>query len=91
MFVSKYICVLGSVACLLDTVPLSVFMSQRVMDKAYKCIAHIYLKHLVRSSQKRLAKCWSPDVGRAVAADAAVLHNTISDLVRSKFVLISDQ
>ncbi|XP_041810157.1 exocyst complex component 3 [Chelmon rostratus] len=55
-------------------------IQKRVMDKAYKRIAHIYLKHLVRSSQKRLAKCWSPDVGRAVAADAAVLHNTISDL-----------
>ena len=61
---------------------LSVFLFQRVMDEAYKLIAHTYLKHLIRSSQKKLRKCWSPDVGQTVTEDAESLHDTISDLVR---------
>lgn len=51
-----------------------------VMEKAYECIAHIYLEHLVRRSHSKLTKCWSPDVGRAVTDDAELLHSTISDL-----------
>ena len=55
------------------------------MDEAYKLIAHTYLKHLVRSSQKKLRKCWSPDVVQKVIEDAELLHNTISKLVRTSF------
>ncbi|XP_030299177.1 exocyst complex component 3-like protein 4 [Sparus aurata] len=55
-------------------------VQKRVMDEAYKLIAHIYLKHLVQSSQKKLKKCWSADVGQTVTEDAQSLHDTISGL-----------
>ncbi|XP_030299331.1 uncharacterized protein LOC115597500 isoform X2 [Sparus aurata] len=55
-------------------------VKKRVMDEAYKLIAHTYLKHLVRSSQKKLRKCWSPDVVQKVIEDAELLHDTISEL-----------
>ncbi|XP_030247651.1 uncharacterized protein LOC115566042 [Sparus aurata] len=55
-------------------------VQKRVMDEAYKLIAHTYLKHLIRSSQKTLRKCWSPDVVQKVIEDAELLHNTISEL-----------
>ncbi|XP_036981203.1 uncharacterized protein LOC119034356 isoform X2 [Acanthopagrus latus] len=55
-------------------------IQKRVMDEAYKLIAHTYLKHLVRSSQRKLRKCWSPDVVQKVIEDAELLHNTISKL-----------
>ena len=60
-------------------------VSQRVMDEAYKLIAHTYLKHLVRSSQKKLRKCWSPNVVQKVIEDTELLHNTISELVGQTF------
>ncbi|XP_051241231.1 exocyst complex component 3 isoform X2 [Dicentrarchus labrax] len=52
-----------------------------VMNEAYRRIAHIYLKHLVQRSQRKLKRCWSPTVGQTITADAELLHNTISDLV----------
>ncbi|XP_036981211.1 uncharacterized protein LOC119034361 [Acanthopagrus latus] len=55
-------------------------IQKRVMDEAYKLIAHTYLKHLVRSSQRKLRKCWSPDVVQKVIEDAELLHDTISKL-----------
>ncbi|KAM8737869.1 exocyst complex component 3-like protein 4 [Acanthopagrus schlegelii] len=55
-------------------------VQKRVMDEAYKLIAHTYLRHLIRSSQKKLRKCWSTDVGQTVTEDAETLHDTISDL-----------
>lgn len=64
---------------------LSLCVSQGLMDEAYKHIVHIYLKNLVRTSQSKLTKCWSPNVGQTVTEDAELLHRTMSDLVRSKF------
>lgn len=64
------------------------FFSQRVMNEVYKLISHIYLKHLVRTSHSKLTKRWSPDVGQAVTEDAELLHNTISNLVRSSLLLV---
>ncbi|XP_076605527.1 uncharacterized protein LOC143332133 [Chaetodon auriga] len=55
-------------------------IQKSVMDEAYKLIAHTYLKHLVQSSQSKLTRCWSPNVGQTVTADAKLLHNSISDL-----------
>ncbi|KAM8736119.1 uncharacterized protein AB9X84_021647 [Acanthopagrus schlegelii] len=55
-------------------------IQKRVMDEAYKLIAHTYLKHLVRSSQRKLRKCWSADVVQKVIEDAELLHDTISKL-----------
>ncbi|XP_074517126.1 tumor necrosis factor alpha-induced protein 2-like [Sebastes fasciatus] len=52
-----------------------------VMDDTYKLIAHIYLKHLIEISLKKLKRNWShDDVGQKVAKDAELLHDTISDL-----------
>ncbi|GAA6224834.1 exocyst complex component 3-like protein 4 isoform X1 [Lates japonicus] len=53
---------------------------QRVMDEAYKLIVGLYFKHLIQSNQKKLKKCWSPDIGETVTEDAKLLHNTVSDL-----------
>ncbi|XP_070777017.1 exocyst complex component 3 [Enoplosus armatus] len=55
-------------------------IQKRVMDEAYELIVHIYLKHLVRSSQSSLRKRWSADVGQTVAEDADILQYAISDL-----------
>ncbi|XP_069016555.1 exocyst complex component 3 [Embiotoca jacksoni] len=51
-----------------------------VMDEAYKIIAHTYLEHLLKSSQHKLRRFWSPDVGQRVDEDAHQLHSTMSDL-----------
>ncbi|XP_031729080.1 exocyst complex component 3 isoform X1 [Anarrhichthys ocellatus] len=53
----------------------------RVMDEAYKLIAHIYFKRLIKISQRKLRKSWHPDVGQEVAKDAEHLHSIISYLV----------
>ncbi|XP_022606738.1 exocyst complex component 3-like protein 4 [Seriola dumerili] len=53
---------------------------KRVMDEAYKLIVRIYIKHLVRSSQSKLKKRWSPNVGQTVIEDAELLHSIMSDL-----------
>ncbi|XP_068573869.1 tumor necrosis factor alpha-induced protein 2 isoform X2 [Cebidichthys violaceus] len=53
----------------------------RVMDEAYKLIAHIYFKRLIKISQRKLRKHWHPDVGQEVANDAKLLHKVISDQV----------
>ncbi|XP_073339796.1 exocyst complex component 3-like protein 4 [Pagrus major] len=55
-------------------------VQKRVMDEAYKLIAHTYLKHLVRRSLKKLEKRWNPYVGQTVTEDAESLHDTISAL-----------
>ncbi|KAK9534181.1 hypothetical protein VZT92_009244 [Zoarces viviparus] len=52
-----------------------------VMDEAYKLIAHIYFKRLIKISQRKLRQSWHPDVGQEVAKDAVLLHNNISYLV----------
>ena len=63
---------------------LSIFcVSQRVMDEVYKLIAHIYLKHLIKNSQRKLRRVWSDDIGETVAHDAELLHDTFSNLVRT--------
>ncbi|KAM6917367.1 exocyst complex component 3 [Lycodopsis pacificus] len=53
----------------------------RVMDEAYKLIAHIYFKRLIKISQRNLKKSWHADVGQEVAKDAEHLHNMISCVV----------
>ncbi|XP_056248754.1 exocyst complex component 3-like protein 4 isoform X2 [Seriola aureovittata] len=53
---------------------------KRVMDEAYKLIVRIYIKNLVRSSQRKLKKHWSPNVGQTVIEDAELLHSIMSDL-----------
>lgn len=60
-------------------------VSQTVIEEVYKVIAHIYLKRLVQISQSKLTKYWSPDVSQTVTEDAELLHNTMSDLVGSRF------
>ncbi|XP_074517823.1 uncharacterized protein LOC141784040 [Sebastes fasciatus] len=56
-------------------------IQKEVMDDTYKLIAHIYLKHLIEISLKKLKRNWShDDVGQKVAKDAELLHDTISDL-----------
>ncbi|XP_044022205.1 uncharacterized protein si:dkey-196h17.9 [Siniperca chuatsi] len=55
-------------------------VQKRVMDEVYKLITQIYLKHLLQTSQCRLRKYWSPNVGQTVAEDAKLLHYTMSDL-----------
>lgn len=57
-------------------------VSQMIMDEVYKLITHMYLKCLIQTSQKKLTKRWSPDVGQRVENDAMILHKTISELVR---------
>nr|XP_046269279.1 exocyst complex component 3 [Scatophagus argus] len=52
----------------------------RVMDEAYKLIVHVYLKHLIQSSQSKLSRCWSIDVVQAVTEDAELLHKTFADM-----------
>lgn len=61
------------------------FVSQRVMNEAYKIIVHTYIKLLIKIKLSKLQKCWSPNVGQTVAQDAEWLHETFSDLVRSTF------
>ncbi|KAM7403714.1 hypothetical protein PAMA_004247 [Pampus argenteus] len=55
-------------------------VQERVMDEVYKLITHLYVKHLVQSSQSRLRRCWSFDVGQKVTQDAELLHYDISDM-----------
>ncbi|XP_031136310.1 tumor necrosis factor alpha-induced protein 2 isoform X3 [Sander lucioperca] len=55
-------------------------LQKRVIDEAYKLIAHVYLKYLIKSKQSKLRKCWSPNVGQTVAKDAKILHDTFSVL-----------
>ncbi|XP_054470397.1 exocyst complex component 3-like [Anoplopoma fimbria] len=54
-------------------------VQKRVMDEAYKLIAHIYLKRLIQIRQSKLRKYWH-DVKQTLAEDALLLHNNISDL-----------
>lgn len=56
--------------------------TQRVMDEAYKLLAHVYLKRLVATRLSRLRRRWQPDVGRRVTEDAELLHRFFGDLVR---------
>nr|XP_020443901.1 exocyst complex component 3-like [Monopterus albus] len=53
---------------------------RRVMDDAYKLIVHIYVKHLIKTSQRKLKKCWSSDVEKTITDDAELIHIKISDL-----------
>lgn len=71
----------------LNSISLCFSVSQRVMDEAYKLIAHTYLKHLIQNSQHKL-KRWNPDIGQTVSIDAHQLHTVISDLVREKTFLV---
>ncbi|XP_034715286.1 uncharacterized protein si:dkey-196h17.9 [Etheostoma cragini] len=63
-------------------------LQERVIDEAYKLIAHLYLAHLIQSKQSKLSRCWSPDVGQKVADDAKTLHDTFSESVRSTDCLL---
>ncbi|XP_037342609.2 uncharacterized protein LOC119227700 [Pungitius pungitius] len=56
-------------------------VQMRVMDEAYKLLAHVYLKRLVGTRLSRLRRRWQPDVGRRVTDDAELLHRFLSDLV----------
>ncbi|XP_059208618.1 scavenger receptor cysteine-rich type 1 protein M160-like [Centropristis striata] len=56
---------------------------KRVMGEAYRSITHIYLKHLIQSSQSKLKRCWNPNVAETVAEDAKLLHNISSHLAPS--------
>ncbi len=85
MFVSKYFHVALADRDKLNCVSVCLCVSQIVMDEAYKLIVHIYHKHLIQRSQKELKNSWSPNVGETVTEDAELLHDTISDLVRSMF------
>ncbi|XP_070834697.1 exocyst complex component 3 [Chaetodon trifascialis] len=76
----QFFCLTIAVQTCFPKLPWCQDIQKRVMDEAYKLIAHIYLKHLVQSSQSKLTKCWSPNVGQAVTADAKLLHNSISNL-----------
>lgn len=58
------------------------------MAEAYDIIAHIYLKHLIRTSRKK-RESWSLDVGQAVSSDTEELKRTISELVGFKTSLHS--
>lgn len=58
-------------------------VSQRVMSEVYRIIVHSYIEHLVKTKLSKLRKCWSFDVGQAVARDARLLHDTTRALVRS--------
>ncbi|XP_041669225.1 exocyst complex component 3-like protein 4 [Cheilinus undulatus] len=55
-------------------------IQKRVLDEAYKLIAHIYLVHLLQNSRSKLQKRWSLDLGQTVAEDAKLLHNTMAEL-----------
>ncbi|XP_029316857.1 exocyst complex component 3 [Cottoperca gobio] len=55
-------------------------VQMKVMEDSYKLIAHVYLKHLIQSSRRKLMKNWSPEVGLRVAEDAELLHETFSEL-----------
>lgn len=61
---------------------------QRVMNEAYSVIVHIYVKHLLKTSQRKLQKSWKANVLQTVTEDAGLLHNFMSDLVRSEFRVI---
>ncbi|XP_040055954.2 uncharacterized protein LOC120833148 [Gasterosteus aculeatus] len=56
-------------------------VQMRVMDEAYKLLAHVYLKRLVGTRLSRLRRRWQPDVGRRVTEDAELLHHFLADLV----------
>ncbi|KAI3368088.1 hypothetical protein L3Q82_026244 [Scortum barcoo] len=55
-------------------------VQRRVMDMAYELIVHIYLKHLIQHSLKKLKESWSFNVGETVTKDAEVLHAAISEV-----------
>uniref|UniRef100_UPI0037E72B6E uncharacterized protein n=1 Tax=Semicossyphus pulcher TaxID=241346 RepID=UPI0037E72B6E len=55
-------------------------IQKRVMDEVYKLITHIYLKHLIQRSQRKLQKQWSHDVGKVVAEDAGLLDDIFKHL-----------
>ncbi|KAF3845103.1 hypothetical protein F7725_008266 [Dissostichus mawsoni] len=54
--------------------------SRAVVHEAYKLVTYLYLKHFIQKSKKKLLRCWSPDVGRAVNQDAEMLQETFSML-----------
>lgn len=53
------------------------------MAEAYDIIAHIYLKHLIRTSRKKLER-WSSAVDQAVSSYTEELQRTVSELVGVK-------
>ncbi|XP_029972247.1 uncharacterized protein LOC115406386 [Salarias fasciatus] len=52
-----------------------------VMGDIYKDVAHVYFKHLIGTSMRKLRKKWSEDIGTTVHQDAVELHNIISNRV----------
>lgn len=56
---------------------------QAVMAEAYDIIAHIFLKHLIRTSRKKLER-WSSAVDQAVSSYTEELQRTVSELVGVK-------
>ncbi|XP_008276498.1 uncharacterized protein LOC103354757 [Stegastes partitus] len=53
---------------------------KRVVDQAYKLVAHLYLKHLIQTNRRKLKQRWSPNVEQTVQEDAKQLHRTMSNL-----------
>ncbi|XP_029972860.1 uncharacterized protein LOC115406773 [Salarias fasciatus] len=49
-----------------------------VMGDIYKGVAHVYFKHLIGTSMRKLRKKWSEDIGTTVHEDAVELHSIIS-------------
>ncbi|KAM4625136.1 exocyst complex component 3 [Polymixia lowei] len=60
--------------------PCSMDVDKRVLDEVYQYICHLYLKLLVRSSQRKLKKLWHDGVDSNVTEDAEQLHSMFSKL-----------
>ncbi|XP_055361699.1 uncharacterized protein LOC129603596 [Betta splendens] len=56
---------------------------KRVLNKAYKLIVQIYVKHLIKTNKRQLESCWNPDVSKTIGEDAHGIHSIMSELVRS--------
>lgn len=69
--------------------PLSNFVSQKVVVEVYKIIAHVYVTQLVKIRPKKLTKSWSPelDVCQKIKIDAVNLHTTITEMVRATVLM----
>lgn len=59
------------------------YVSQVVVDEAYKIIARTYVEHLITNKRRTLKGRWAPNIGEQIHEDANHLHKSISLLVRS--------
>ncbi|XP_028995848.1 uncharacterized protein LOC114849018 isoform X2 [Betta splendens] len=53
---------------------------KRVLNKAYKLIVQIYVKHLIKTNKRQLESCWNPDVSKTIGEDAHGIHSIMSEL-----------